>query len=127
MHATRRSHLRNKWWRWIAVCIPALLLSAPFQAANARAISRLEQPAFGCADINDIEKLARMTREMPEGDFKNEAIRKYAGARCVELPRGTVIFDDSTGDYVCVRDRQHRCVWVPRQRFKATGLDDGVF
>jgi hypothetical protein len=126
-HATREPHLRTKWRRRIAVCALILLFIAPFQAANARSVSRLEQRAFGCADISDIEKLFRMTRELPEGDSKNEAIRKYATARCVELPRGTVIYDDSDSDYVCVHDRQHRCLWVPRRSFRATGLDDGVF
>jgi hypothetical protein len=127
MDATRQPDWTSKWQRWIAVCIPALLLAGSFQATNARSISRLEQPAFGCADINDIEKLDRMTREAPDGDLKNEAIRKYAVARCVELPRGTVIYNDATGGYVCVHDRQRRCLWVPLQRFKATGVDDGVF
>jgi hypothetical protein len=127
MHATRQPDRTNKWRRWIAICIPALLLAASLQAANARSISRLEQSAFGCAEISDIEKLSRMTRELPEGDSKNEAIRKYATARCVELPRGTVIYNDASSGYVCVHDRQRRCLWVPLQRFKATGLDDGVF
>lgn len=127
MHATREPHLRNKWRRRIAVSALALLFVVPFQAANARRISQLQQSTFGCADISDIEKLGRLTRELPEGDFKNEAIRKYAIARCVELPRWTEIYDDSNSDYVCVRDRQRHCLWVPRQAFKATGMDDGVF
>jgi hypothetical protein len=126
MHATRQPDSTNKWRRWLAVCIPILLL-ASFPAANARSVSQLEQPAYGCANVSDAEKLDRMARELPEGHLKTEAMRKYAVARCVELPRGTVIYNDSANGYVCVHDRQRRCLWVPVQRFKATGWDDGVF
>ena len=121
---------RRKWWHAIAALMLALLLGAASHAANARGIAQLDHPAIGCAYESDIENLVRLAKELPKGDFKFAAIRQYAKAHCVELPRGPVTMYDRLRDYLCVglgRSQPGGCLWVPAQDVKASGVDDGVF
>jgi hypothetical protein len=114
--------------RWIAACTLAMLFGAPPRMAQANKFYVLERPTFGCAYKRDIENLVRLAREMPKGPLKNEAIREYANARCKALFRGaTMVIVRSDGGYVCVRDWQANCLWVPQQAVRETPLDDGVF
>ena len=70
----------------------------------------------------------QLARELPRGILKNEAIREYANGRCRALFRGastTIVKSD--GGYVCVRDWQANCLWIPSEAVKETNMDDGVF
>jgi hypothetical protein len=118
---------RPTWLRWTAACALALLFGTP-QPAHANKFYRLERPTFGCAHKRDIENLVRLATELPRGLLKNEAIREYASAHCKQLFRGaamTIVRSD--GGYVCVRDWQVNCLWIPQEAVKETYLDDGVF
>jgi hypothetical protein len=108
----------------ILFVLSLLALAAP---AHANSYVRLKEPVFGCAEKADMEKLTHLIKDLPSGSFKNEAVRAYADAHCIELTPGTFRIDRGDRTFVCLHRTPFPCLWVPSELTGAPLFDDGVF